>query len=505
MNRPNIPLQGIDPAGTAPVPALSPERNVIPQSLHHVHLMGICGTGMASLAGMLKKMGFHVTGSDQNVYPPMSDLLRNLAIPVMEGYAARNLATSPDLVVVGNVITRQNPEAIALARMGLPYLSFPQAIRHFAIGDKRSIVISGTHGKTTTSSMVAWLLDRAGLEPAFMIGGIPNNFGVNFRLSAGNYFVVEGDEYDTAFFDKGPKFLHYLPWIVVLTSVEYDHADIYRDLHHVKESFRKLIRLIPQDGLLIVNADDPVATELAVDAICPVSPYSMDGRGEWNGTYEMDEDGSVHLKVSNRGEGDSCPQDGSLRSPQPLEPARRSRSGRFLEAPAGAIAGAAETLQGAKRRQEVLGERRGILAIDDFAHHPTAVRETIAAVKDRYRGRRLIAVFEPRSNSSRRSIFQEQYGQAFDCADLILIPEPPMMEKVPVGERFSSARLVEDLKTRGRDARYFPSTDKLLENLIEQTSEGDVVLFMSNGAFDNLPRRFMDHYEIPSDMAPGCG
>jgi UDP-N-acetylmuramate: L-alanyl-gamma-D-glutamyl-meso-diaminopimelate ligase len=492
LNHPPIPLQGIDPASAAPVPALSPERNVIPQTLRHVHLMGICGTGMASLAGMLKKMGYHVTGSDQNVYPPMSDLLRKLSIPVMEGYDAKNLAVSPDLVVVGNVITRQNPEAIALARMGLPYLSFPQAIRHFAIGDKRSIVISGTHGKTTTASMVAWLLDRAGLEPAFMIGGIPNNFGVNFRLSAGNYFVVEGDEYDTAFFDKGPKFLHYRPWTVVLTSVEYDHADIYRDLHHVKESFRKLIRLIPQDGLLIFNADDPVTAELAGDAICPVSPYSMAGRGDWNGTYEMDEGGSVHLKVSNHGK--------EVFGLKTLLYGRHNLSNllaavavaRFLVIPPGAIAGAAETLQGAKRRQEVLGERRGILVIDDFAHHPTAVRETIAAVSDRYRGRRLVAVFEPRSNSSRRAVFQEQYGQAFDRAEIILIPEPSMMEKIPISERFSSARLVEDLRMRGRHALHFSATDRLLETLLQLASEGDVVLFMSNGAFDQLPRRFLE-------------
>ncbi len=489
---PHIPSQGIDPASTSPVPALSPERNVIPQRFRHVHLMGICGTGMASLAGMLKKMGYHVTGSDQNVYPPMSDLLRKLSIPVMAGYDAKNLAGSPDLVVVGNVITRQNPEAIALARMGLPYLSFPQAIRHFAIGDKRAIVISGTHGKTTTSSMVAWLLDRAGLEPAFMIGGIPNNFGVNFRLSAGNTFVVEGDEYDTAFFDKGPKFLHYRPWTVVLTSVEYDHADIYRDLHHVKESFRKLIRLIPQDGRLIFNADDPVAAELAGDATCPVSPYSMDGRGEWNGTYEMDEGGSVHLTVSNHGKeifGLNTHLYGRHNLSNLLAAVAVAR---FLDVAPGAIAGAAETLQGAKRRQEVLGERRGILVIDDFAHHPTAVRETIAAVSERYRGRRLIAVFEPRSNSSRRAVFQEQYGQAFDHAEIILIPEPTMMEKIPIAERFSSARLVEDLRMRGRHALHFSATDRLLETLLQLVSERDVVLFMSNGAFDNLPRRFLE-------------
>jgi UDP-N-acetylmuramate: L-alanyl-gamma-D-glutamyl-meso-diaminopimelate ligase len=492
LNHLPISLQGSAPASPVDIPALSPERNVIPQGLHHVHLMGICGTGMASLAGMLKKMGHHVTGSDQNVYPPMSDLLRNLSIPVMAGYDAKNLVVSPDLVVVGNVITRQNPEAIALARMGLPYLSFPQAIRHFAIGDKRAIVISGTHGKTTTSSMVAWLLERGGLEPAFMIGGIPNNFGVNFRLSAGNYFVVEGDEYDTAFFDKGPKFLHYHPWTVVLTGVEYDHADIYRDLHHVKESFRKLIRLIPQDGLLIFNADDPVATELARDAVCPMTRYSMEGRGDWNGSFETDEASSVHLKVSNQGK--------EVFGLQTLLYGRHNLSNllaavavaRFLEVPPGTIAGAAETLQGAKRRQEVLGERRGILVIDDFAHHPTAVRETIAAVSDRYRERRLLAVFEPRSNSSRRAVFQEQYGQAFDRAEVILIPEPPMMEKIPIEERFSSARLVEDLKKRERHALYFDSTDRLLETLLRLASAGDVVLFMSNGGFDNLPRRLMD-------------
>jgi UDP-N-acetylmuramate: L-alanyl-gamma-D-glutamyl-meso-diaminopimelate ligase len=488
----DVTQQRTAPAQDTLIPALSPEQNVIPHNLHHVHLMGICGTGMASLAGMLKDMGYHVTGSDQNVYPPMSDLLRKLSIPVMAGYDATNLEVSPDLVVVGNVITRQNPEAVALARMGLPYVSFPQAVRHFAIGDKRSIVISGTHGKTTTSSMMAWLLDRAGLDPAFMIGGIPNNFGVNFRRSQGNHFVVEGDEYDTAFFDKGPKFLHYRPWIVVLTSVEFDHADIYRDLDQIKESFRKLIGLIPKDGLLVCNADDPVASELAGDANCPVRWYSMDGRGEWNGTYEMEETGSVRLRVSNKG-GEGFVLKTYLYGRHNLSNLLAAVAvARFLEVPVGALVEAAETLQGARRRQEVLGERRGILVIDDFAHHPTAVRETIAAVRDRYQGRRLVAVFEPRSNSSRRAVFQEQYGGAFDRAEIILIPEPPMMEKIPVEARFSSARLVESLRMKGYEANYFESTDRLLEGLLDLAKSGDVVLFMSNGAFDHLQTRFLE-------------
>jgi UDP-N-acetylmuramate: L-alanyl-gamma-D-glutamyl-meso-diaminopimelate ligase len=220
--------------------------------------MGICGTGMGSLAGMLKSQGYRVTGSDLNIYPPMSLFLESLEIPVYRGYSPENLLPKPDLVIVGNVITKENPEAVELARLPVPYLSFPQAIRQFAIQDMRSIVISGTHGKTTTASLVAWMLEKAGMDPGFMIGGIPKNFDANFKLGKGPFFVIEGDEYDTAFFDKGPKFLHYNPWLAILTSIEFDHADIYRDLDHVIESFRRFIDLIPKKGCLIANGDDGV-------------------------------------------------------------------------------------------------------------------------------------------------------------------------------------------------------------------------------------------------------
>ena len=237
---------------------LSSTLNRVPEKLGHVHLMGVCGTGMASLAGMLKHEGYHVTGSDQNVYPPMSDFLKDLSIPVLEGYDPKNLHPAPDLVIVGNVITKYNPEAVELARLNIPYLSLPQALRHFAMKDKKSVLVGGTHGKTTTSALTAWILDQAGMAPSFMIGGIPNNFPGSFRLGNGRFFVIEGDEYDTAFFDKGPKFLHYNPYITILTSIEFDHADIYRDLEHIIKNFRKLIRLIPSDGRLIANGDDPV-------------------------------------------------------------------------------------------------------------------------------------------------------------------------------------------------------------------------------------------------------
>jgi UDP-N-acetylmuramate: L-alanyl-gamma-D-glutamyl-meso-diaminopimelate ligase len=261
---------------------LAPENNRPPSLIRRIHLMGICGTGMASLAGLLKHQGFKVTGSDRNVYPPMSTYLESLSIPILQGYQPVNLHALPDLVIVGNVITKFNPEAVELARLGIPYLSMPQALHAFALKGKKSIVISGTHGKTTTTALVCWLLETAGLNPGFLVGGIPGNFESGFRQGNGPYFVIEGDEYDTAFFDKGPKFLHYSPWVVILTGIEFDHADIYRDLEHVKSSFRKLLRLLPPQGRLIANKDDPVVADEAGLAPCPVIFYGLRDGAEWS-------------------------------------------------------------------------------------------------------------------------------------------------------------------------------------------------------------------------------
>ncbi|MBN1832291.1 MAG: UDP-N-acetylmuramate:L-alanyl-gamma-D-glutamyl-meso-diaminopimelate ligase [Deltaproteobacteria bacterium] len=471
---------------------LSPTLNIAPEEPDHIHLMGICGTGMSSLAGILKDSGYHITGSDQNIYPPMSDFLKDLSIQVLEGYAAENLHPIPDLVIVGNVITKHNPEAIELARLNTPYLSLPQALRHFAMDSKKSIVPCGTHGKTTTAALTAWILEKAGMSPGFMIGGIPNNFRGNFRLGNGPFFVVEGDEYDTAFFDKGPKFLHYNPLITILTGIEFDHADIYQNLDHVIESFRKLIRVIPPGGLLIANGDDPVSKNQLNDAKCPVITYGFSQGSQWKAVdilFEEDQTQFTVLKNDRKYMTGSTPLYGRHNISNLLSTIVLSD---FLGIDKPVLYEAMKTFKGVKRRQEIKGKKRGILVLDDFAHHPTAVKETIRAVKEKHKTRRLIAVFEPRSNSSRRDIFQEKYALSFDMADLILIPEPPLIAKIPSNERFSSRKLVEDLRDRDLEAFYCPDSDGLLDQIIRRSQEGDVVLIMSNGPFDNLPQRVVD-------------
>jgi UDP-N-acetylmuramate: L-alanyl-gamma-D-glutamyl-meso-diaminopimelate ligase len=480
--------------------ALIPEYNKLPSQVRHIHLMGICGTGMASLAGMLKDQGFTVTGSDQNVYPPMSTYLESLSIPVLGGYQASNLHAPPDLVIVGNVVTKSNPEAVELARLRIPYLSMPQALRVFALKGKKPIVIAGTHGKTTTTALVAWLLESAGLEPGFLVGGIPGNFGSGFRQGKGPYFVIEGDEYDTAFFDKGPKFLHYSPWIVILTSIEFDHADIYHDLEHVRNSFRKLVRLLPPDGRLIANRDDPLVVAEAGETPCPVIFYGLEDGSLWSARNITVRPTETRLEISKDSRNAltiTTPLYGRHNVSNLLSAVALAD---FLKIEASFLLKAMASFQGVKRRQEVKGEKKGVLVLDDFAHHPTAVRETLRAVREKYRGRRIIAAFEPRSNSSRRRTFQHDYASSFDRADVVLIPEPPLMEKIPEDERFSSRKLVEDLAKRGLDARYFPKTSLLLEEILRMIRKGDVILIMSNGAFDNLAGRLLTRMDTRRDL-----
>jgi len=471
---------------------LSPALNKVPGELHHIHLMGICGTGMASLAGILKEKGFKVTGSDRNIYPPMSTLLDSLSITLLQGYSPDHLHPKPDLVIVGNVITRDNSQAVELSNLSLPYLSFPQAIRHFALNGKYPIVITGTHGKTTTSSLIAWILEKAGRSPGFMIGGIPLNFGVNFKTGNGSLFVIEGDEYDTAFFDKGPKFLHYIPKAAIITSIEFDHADIYRDLDHVIESFRRLIDLMSDNEILIANGDSTLVKKEAERADCKVALYGLSEDLPWRASdirlnegitsLTIERAGKDHLKLSTRLYG--------LHNISNLLSAVVMAD--FLGVPKQIIKDALWDFKGVKRRQEIVGEEQGVTVLDDFAHHPTAVKKTITAVKERYEKRRLFAVFEPRSNSSRRNVFQRQYSLSFDNADFVMIPEPPLMNKIPEHERFSSQNLVDDLVGRGVKAFYFSNTDQLLSEMIKKAEKGDVFLIMSNGGFDNLPVRFLD-------------
>ena len=457
----------------------------------HIHLMGICGVGMSSLAGMLKDRGYTITGSDQNTYPPISTFLEGLSIRVTKGYSPSNLHPPPALVIVGNVITRDNPEARELLRLGIPYLSMPQALKRFAMEGKKSIVIAGTHGKTTVSALTAWILDAAGMNPSFMIGSIAKNFDRNFKLGNGPYFVIEGDEYDTAFFDKGPKFLHYDPYLAAITGIEFDHADIYKGIEEITDSFKRLIELVPQEGALCVNGDDPLVVKVIKRARCPHLSFAIQRDADFTVGDMAFQNGETTFTVLREGEEylrGTTDLFGNYNISNILAAiAISSLIGISRET----IAGAIGSFKGVKRRLEFLGEYAGITVVDDFAHHPTAVRETITAVKGIYKNRRLIAVFEPRSNSSRRSIFQAAYASSFDDADLVILPEPPMMDTIPSYERFSSARLADDLNEQGIEAHHFPNNNDLLDGLLALARKGDVILFMSNGAFDNIQQRLI--------------
>jgi UDP-N-acetylmuramate: L-alanyl-gamma-D-glutamyl-meso-diaminopimelate ligase len=422
----------------------------------------------------------------------MSDFLEGLAIPVQKGYRPENLSPMPDLVIVGNVISRQNPEAIQLGILGIPYISMPQAFGEFAFKDKISIVVSGTHGKTTTSSLASHVLEKSNLAPGFMIGGIVKNFLSSFKLGKGPYFIIEGDEYDTAFFDKGPKFLHYKPRVVILTSIEFDHADIFRDLNHVINTFRQLIEIIPSDGLLIANGDDHIVMDEVKRAKCRVITYGLKEGAEWRAAGISIRNGVTSFEVSRKGKpytSLATPLYGDYNISNLLSVVALAE---HLNIDRATLYDACMDFKGVKRRQEIRGEKRGVLVIDDFAHHPTAVEKTIEAVKGRYAGRRLLAVFEPRSNSSRRNVFQEKYSLAFDKADLVFIPAPVLMEKIPEEERFSSIKLVESLNARNAKARHYPDSQQLLEALVGEASKGDVILIMSNGSFDNLHERLLE-------------
>jgi UDP-N-acetylmuramate: L-alanyl-gamma-D-glutamyl-meso-diaminopimelate ligase len=452
----------------------------------HIHLMGICGTAMASLAGLLKDRGFKVTGSDSNPYPPMSTQLEKIGIPIMKGYVASNLHPKPDYVIVGNVISKNYEEAQELMKLGIPYTSLPKALGEHIIQDRNSIVVSGTHGKTTTTSMMAWVAEQCGKQPGFLIGGIPKNFSLSFKNPTGNYFVIEGDEYDTAFFDKVPKFIHYRPKHVILTSIEFDHADIYKDLDHVKSAFAELLKLIPEDGHLLYWADDPHIPGLLKHCKAKtILGYSLNKGDVLAQNLNVTEKGT-DFKVKFKGEN--------------LGQFHVSLTGNYNVLNTTAVIGIAAALgwdlnkvksalqsfEGVKRRQEVLGEPGGVLVIEDFAHHPTAVRETIKGVQNKYKGRKVFAVFEPRSATSRRKVFQKDYVEAFLPADEIVLARAFDQSKIDEENRFSSEELVADLKAQNKNAECFDSADQIVADLKMKAKRGDLILIMSNGGFDGI-------------------
>ena len=458
----------------------------LPKDLTTIHIMGIAGTAMGSLAGMLKDTGYEITGSDVAVYPPMSTYLEGLGIEVMEGFNTENLAHNPDLVVVGNVIRAVYDEAVALLDSDLPYCSFPQILGLLFLQSAQSIVIAGTHGKTTTTSIAAWLFEAAGKDPGFLIGGIAKNFDRTARAGGGEFFVIEGDEYDTAFFDKRPKFLHYKPNIAVLTSVEFDHADIYTDEAHVRASFRELVGIMPDNGCLIARWDDPGVRAVCENTPCEIWKY---GPGEsWDGRIEdvNTDTGTMTFSVLRDGQPIGT-YESSLVGEHNLynQVAATAAAVRAGISPDALTAGFSSFL-GIKRRQEILAEPGRITVLDDFAHHPTAVRLTLQSLRQRFGKRRLWAVWEPRSATSRRNIFQKEYATAFDAADQVIIAKPYDQSRIPEAERFSSELLVEDLAHRGVDAMTLEDTLDIAAVLATRAQPLDVIAILSNGGFNGL-------------------
>jgi UDP-N-acetylmuramate: L-alanyl-gamma-D-glutamyl-meso-diaminopimelate ligase len=464
----------------------------LPSPLRTIHIMGICGTAMGSLAAMLVDAGYRVTGSDAGVYPPMSDVLAALGIQVMEGFEASNLAHEPDLVVVGNVVRAVYDEAQALLASELNYCSFPQLLGAMFLEDTRSLVMAGTHGKTTTTAIAAWLLDSAGRAPGYLVGGVAANLDRTARACAAapgvpRHFVIEGDEYDTAFFDKQPKFVHYRPRTALLTSVEFDHADIYRDLDHVKSAFARFVGLIPEDdGCLVAFWDDENVREVCEQARCEVRRY---GPGcAWDGRVVSVDPaaGTMRFDVLRAGRSygtfESCMVGEHNLWNQVGVVAALDREGLTPQQMAEGFV----SFRGIKRRQELRGVVGGVAVLDDFAHHPTAVRLTLEALALRFAGRRLWAVFEPRSNTSRRALFQRDYAEAFGAADQVIIADPGRKDALPAEDLFSPAQLVGDLLARGVEALYIPEPDEIAAVVAANAMPGDVVAVMSNGSFGGL-------------------
>jgi UDP-N-acetylmuramate: L-alanyl-gamma-D-glutamyl-meso-diaminopimelate ligase len=474
----------------------------------HIHLIGICGTAMASLAGMLKQRGFHVTGSDAAAYPPMSDFLRQLEIPVAQPFDAANLEPRPDLVVVGNAMSRGNVELEHVLDQRIPFASLPQLLHDEFLRGREVLVVAGTHGKTTTTSMLAWIFHSAGLEPSFLIGGIAENFGSSFHLGQGKHFILEGDEYDTAFFDKGPKFLHYFPDSVILTSVEFDHADIYKDLDAVETAFKRLVNLIPRRGRIVAfdgaagqSLESPSLERVLAKAFSPVERYGASPRANWRVTDLRLDPGRTRWTVLHDGKpwaDFEFPLAGEYNVWNATAAAALASScGVSKEA----IAAALKTFKSVKRRLEVKAQIHGITIIDDFAHHPTAIAGTLKALRARYAGSRLWAILEPRSNTLRRRVLQGDLARSLAQADEVIVAGVFRSEAVPENERLELPALAAEIQQNGRRARLLADADAIVQTIAPELRSGDVVAILSNGGFggiyEKLPARLRELAEKP--------
>jgi UDP-N-acetylmuramate: L-alanyl-gamma-D-glutamyl-meso-diaminopimelate ligase len=452
-----------------------------------VHFVGICGTAMASAAAAMQQMGIKVTGSDQNVYPPMSTFLADRKIDVISGYAEQNLAHKPDLVVIGNAISRGNPEAEYVLDHKLRYCSLPELLKEFFIRGKRSVVVCGTHGKTTTTSLLTWVFEHNGLNPSYMIGGIPNNLGQGARFTNSEWFIIEGDEYDTAFFDKRSKFVHYLPEVAIINNLEFDHADIFDSLESIKTSFKHFIRLIPRNGLLLGNGDDTNLTPLLNVTHCPVKRF---GLGEGNAVQAFNiryGPTATQFEIPSFKFHTNFVGELNVRNALAVVAAAKQCGLKNHQ-----IQAAFDTFKGIKRRMEVRGIAGGVTVLDDFGHHPTAIRETLRALRIKYPSQKVWAIFEPRTNTTRRNVFQTELAGAFSDADAVVISQIARLELLAPDERLDPARLMQDLKTAGKDASYLPDADAIVAHIAKSVQGGEVICVFSNGGFGGIHGKLLE-------------
>src|SRR3989441_2566302 len=444
------------------------------------HFLGICGSAMASVGAALQERGFRVTGSDENVYPPMSTFLEEKGIALKEGYRAENIPSDADAAVIGNAMKRGNPEVEAVLNRKLFYLSLPEVLKNYFLRGRHNLVVTGTHGKTTTAALLAWIMEKGGRKPGYLIAGLPKNFGQGARLNDSKYFVIEGDEYDTAFFDKRSKFIHYLPELVIVNNIEFDHADIFKNLDEIKLSFRRLVRIVPQNGMVLLNGDDPNCVEVAKNCLAQMIEIGFSkncaqrirdaGYSETGSRFKLGD------KVFN------IPMVGEFNV---RNAAMAAMAARFYRVPKTKIDSAFKNFAGIARRLELRGEAQGVKVIDDFGHHPTAVAHTLQALRHRYRGHRLWAVFEPRSNTTRRAVFQRQLPDALKLADGVFISQVARLEQIPEEERLNPEAVVDAIARAGHPAFYVQSADAIVDRIVPMLRAKDVVVVFSNGGFDD--------------------
>jgi UDP-N-acetylmuramate: L-alanyl-gamma-D-glutamyl-meso-diaminopimelate ligase len=459
-------------------------------SVYRVHLIGICGTAMGTLAAMLKEKGFDVRGSDHNVYPPMSDFLQAQGVTLLQGYDPKHITSDLDLVVIGNAISRGNPELEEVLDRKIHYCSLPEAIRDHFLWGARSIVIAGTHGKTTTTSLTGWVLAHAGADPSVLIGGISENFDSSYRLGGGRDFVIEGDEYDSAFFDKTAKFLKYLPDIAVVNNIEYDHADIYPDLDAIRLAFQRFVTLIPRRGLLLLGADDPEALALRAGARCRVETFGLSDGADWQAYDLKVQPAGMTFSVRHAGASFGRFEVALLGTHNVRNALVAVSIGHATGLNATALSEGLRAFKGVRRRLQLRGVARDVAVYDDFAHHPTAIAETLAGVRSAFPDRRIWAIFEPRSATSCRRIFQKDFARAFDAADRTIIAAV-FRSNLPDGERLSADELVAELQNSGRHARHIQTVDAIVNTVVDEARPGDLVIVMSNGGFDNIHQRLL--------------